>query len=357
MFKQKTSAKIAKIDPNNPDQKLIKQAADILRNGGLVIIPTETVYGIAANAKNKAAMQRLNSIKERPDHKPFTLHIHAKDRIEEFVKDISPAAYRLMDKFWPGPLTLIFNSTGTGTIGIRLPDEVIARAVIAQSGVAVVCPSANLAGKNAPVNFEEAIAELKDKVDFAIDAQETKYKKESTVVDATSQRVKVLREGAIKNEEILRVAQRKTVLFVCTGNSCRSVMAEGLLRKKTQDMGRFDIDVLSAGIMSQGGLPASFETLELLKRHDINASSHRSRPVTKELLDKSDLVLVMEDMHEQRILQSYPQVSTRMFLLKEFAKTDSTNLNIPDPIGRDAAFYEYTFAVIKEAVDKVAQVI
>src|SRR3989338_6044202 len=130
-----SSTKTVKIDPENPDQNYIKEASDILRDGGLVIIPTETVYGIAANMLNQKTLDRLYEIKQRPKDKLFSVHIDGKLRIEEFARSIPTAAYKLADKFWPGPLTLILKSKDTGTVGLRMPDSEVALRIIAQAQV------------------------------------------------------------------------------------------------------------------------------------------------------------------------------------------------------------------------------
>jgi len=353
------STRIVKLDPLNPQEDYIKEAARILSRGGLVIMPTETVYGIGANMCNRNTIERLCAIKNRPKDKLFSLHIDEKGKIEDFAHDIPIGAYKLMDKFWPGPLTLVLkakNNHSNQSIGIRMPDDEIALRLISLAGVPVVCPSANISGKPAPVNFPDAIKDLEGLVDFAIDAGITRLQVESSVVDFTVKPLEILREGAIKKEDIEAVIAKKNMLFVCTGNSCRSVMAGALLKKKLKERNRQDVEVSSAGIMMLNGLGATPETGELLKREGIDVSEHHSQAVTKELIGKSDLILVMEKAHEHKLLQLAPEAKNRVFLLKEFARING-ELDIRDPIGKPIEFYAQIFAIIKEAIERVIDII
>ncbi|MFH1847787.1 MAG: L-threonylcarbamoyladenylate synthase, partial [Candidatus Omnitrophota bacterium] len=325
--------------------------------GGLVLVPTDTVYGIAADSKNEKAIERLYEIKKRPPEKRFALLIDAKEKIEDIAVDIPVVAYKLMDKFWPGPLTLVFKAKEKDTIAVRLPDNLITQKIITLSRTNVVCPSANLSGEPASGEFSDAIKDFKGAVDYAIDAGPCELGVESSVVDLTAHPLQIVREGAIKKEEIMAVAYKKNVLFVCTGNSCRSVMAEAYLEKKLQEDGRNDVEVISAGLMMLPGMGATEETKELLEEEGIDVSGHRSQRLTRELLDKSDIILVMENLHEERIRQLYPKALNRVYLLKEFAQIKGDSLDISDPIGKSIEFYRQTFVVIKDSIERIMNIL
>jgi protein-tyrosine-phosphatase len=198
---------------------------------------------------------------------------------------------------------------------------------------------------------------LEGLVDLALDAGKTKLACESTIVNLTVHPLKILRETAIKEAEILKIVQKKNILFICTGNSCRSVMAEGLLRKKLKDLGRQDVEVSSAGMLLVEGLGATDPTKRLLQERGVDASGHRSRRVTPAMLKRADLILVMESTHEKKVLEIAPEVKNRLFLLKEFAKISDNGFDIADPIGKPLEFYEKTYGIIKESVQRISNII
>lgn len=176
-----------------------------MRSGKLVAFPTETVYGIAANLSDDKAIERLYAVKMRDRGKPFTVHVADTGMIEKMGCVVTPEAKRLIDKFWPGPLTVILGSKDGRKTGFRMPANKVALELIKAAGVAVVAPSANISGKAPPTDAESVLKELDGLVELILDSGPTAIGIESTVVDMTVSPPKIVRQGAIAAEEINRV--------------------------------------------------------------------------------------------------------------------------------------------------------
>lgn len=195
---------IIRIDPLNPEPEKISEAAHIIRRGGVAAFPTETVYGLGAIYNDDEAVERIYKIKNRPENKPLTLHISDIAMLRNMGCMVNARASKLIGKYWPGPLTLILKTmSGKKTIGVRMPANKIARTLIDACGAPIVAPSANLSGNKAPVSAEDVLKDLDGKIDLVIDGGQTDIGIESTIVDASEDSVKILRQGAIPAEEIM----------------------------------------------------------------------------------------------------------------------------------------------------------
>ena len=199
--------KVFKLNPEKIDKGIIEKAAEVLRIGGVVVYPTETLYGLGANALDVQAVYRVFEIKGRDITKPISLAFRDLKHARKFVHLI-PAAEKLAEKFLPGPLTLIVNSKivfdeilGGDKISIRIPDHPVAQALLNQTKFPITATSANLSGGKDPVEFKDVLEQLGDKIDLVLDAGKCKYGKPSTVVDATSDELKIVREGVISKIE------------------------------------------------------------------------------------------------------------------------------------------------------------
>ena len=212
------NTKIIKIDIDNFQTKELDQAAEILKNGGLVAFPTETVYGLGGNGLDKEASKKIYAAKGRPSDNPLIVHIAHKKDMEVLAKEVPDGAYKLAESFWPGPLTIILKKKdivpyettgGLDTVAIRLPANKIARELISRSNVFVAAPSANLSGKPSPTKADHVINDLNGRIHMIIDGGSTTLGLESTIVDLSEGKPIILRPGFITKEML---EDRKSVV-------------------------------------------------------------------------------------------------------------------------------------------------
>lgn len=192
----------------------INSAANIIKKGGTVIFPTETVYGLGADIFNSEAIKQIYKIKTRSYTKPLAAHISSLEQVSTLCDEVPDMFYKLAEKFLPGPLSIIIPASNkipsivtsyTGTISIRYPDDQVCREFISACGVPLAATSANISGNISPITATQALAELNNKVDAVIDAGECRLKTESTVIKIINDSFQILREGVISKSEILNI--------------------------------------------------------------------------------------------------------------------------------------------------------
>lgn len=200
---------------------VIERAALVLRSGGLVAFPTETVYGLGANALDDRAVARIFEVKQRPRFDPLIVHIADPDRVEELVAEFPPAARRLADRFWPGPLTLVLPkkpvvpdlvTAGCPTVALRIPDHPLAQALLRAVDLPIAGPSANPFGRISPTTAEHVREQLGDQIDLVLDGGPCRVGVESSVLQLSEDRPILLRPGGTTLEEIEEVIGKVTVL-------------------------------------------------------------------------------------------------------------------------------------------------
>jgi len=205
---------VLKVDANHPEIDKIQIAANIIRKGGTVAFPTETVYGLGADALNAEGVKKLFEAKKRPPDNPIIVHVASMKDVHRLAKDVPKAAENLMAKFWPGPLTLVLKRSrlvpditvvGLDTIAIRMPKNKVALALVKESGTPIAAPSANLAGKPSPTTAQHVIEDLAGRIDIILDAGPTKIGVESTVINMTSSPLEILRPGGTPYERLREV--------------------------------------------------------------------------------------------------------------------------------------------------------
>lgn len=198
---------VIRVDAHKPNKKILKKAARVINKGGLVAFPTETVYGLGADYLNEKSIQKLYKVKNRPKDKLFTVHISNFDDFAKLSCEIFLFSRHLIERFWPGPLTLIFKTDSGEKIGVRMPHNRLAREFISECTNPIVAPSANISGRRPPRNAEDVLTDLDGKIDLLLDGGETDVGIESTVLDVSAFPFRILREGAIKKSRIADIGR------------------------------------------------------------------------------------------------------------------------------------------------------
>jgi protein-tyrosine phosphatase len=363
--------KVVKLNWDRFEPGAVRDAAVLIDAGGLVAFPTETVYGIACRVERES-LARLDNLKGRTAEKRYTLHIGDSDAVNKYVPDIGLKARKLISNTWPGPLTMVFELSEKdldkqrahlgqevfetlyidSTIGVRCPDSEIASALLQQTDSPVVATSANMTGSPPAGDGDQVLARLSGRVDLLLDAGPCKYKESSTVVKIGKGGIEVLRQGVYSQEELNELSQIR-FLFVCTGNTCRSPMAEGIFRKYLAEKLRCDVDdvgamgykVSSAGIIGSAGLPASPEAVRACAVEGVDIAAHRNQSLSGRLVDESDFIFAMEQLHLDRVIALDPGAASKCFLLAD-------PKGVPDPIGHPQKYYDGCAKVIATAVRK-----
>ena len=225
-----------------------EQAADIIRAGGLVAVPTETVYGLAGNGLDPEAVRRIYEVKGRPEVKPLSLMVHDASAMEQYCEDVPEAAYVLAEKFWPGPLTIVLKAkpcvpaivrAGGETVGLRCPDHPMTLALLRECGLPLAAPSANLSGAPSPKTAGEVLGYFDGVIDGVIDGGACGIGRESTIIDLTSSPYRILRQGALPEAEIVRaLVDHMTIFGITGGTGCGKTTALNVL----EEMGALVLD-------------------------------------------------------------------------------------------------------------------
>ena len=204
----------------NADRQGINTAAEILKNGGVVAIPTETVYGLAANAYDEKAIKAVFKAKGRPQDNPLIVHISDMEMLNEVAEDIPKTAFLCAEKFWPGPLTMVLKrsdkisdcvSAGLSTVAVRMPREQTAHKIIEESRLPLAAPSANVSGKPSPTTYTHVINDLDGKIDAVVMGAECTVGVESTVITLAGEHPVLLRPGAVTMEQLKEILPDITV--------------------------------------------------------------------------------------------------------------------------------------------------
>jgi len=324
-------------------ERELRRAGEILRRGGLVAFPTETVYGIAVAATLPEAVDRLYRVKRRPRSKPMTLMVADAAEVRRRCPVIPAAAERLMARYWPGPMTLVLRDAEGRMTGFRLPNHPLALGLVRAAAVPLYVPSANVSDEPPAVTAEAVLRVFPDELDLVLDGGSAAGGIPSSVVEVESDRISVLRVGAIP-ETLLLHPTRVSVLFVCTGNTDRSPLVEAALRRRIAErlgcteaqLAARGFAVASAGTDAHDGEPASDRaqrTAAEWPNGALDLSRHRARRLTEQMLGEATHVFCMERLHRDEILAFFPGRARDVRLV------DPEENDVDDPVGQSPLAY------------------
>ncbi|MDR0327305.1 MAG: threonylcarbamoyl-AMP synthase [Planctomycetaceae bacterium] len=348
------------------------KTVDVLQSGGVAVVPTETVYGLAVRLNDRRAVQKLIELKGRNENHPFALAFSRADAIEDICPDMSPLACRLARRCLPGPVSLVIDLPSESifwklpteiqkavslqsSICCRVPDHPLLLTVLGEMNEPIVLTSANKSGQGEMANVDQLIAELGHGIDLLIDNGSLASPKPSTIVKVAGNDYTVLREGVIKAETVKRLSALM-ILFVCTGNLCRSPMAEYLCEKMLAERLHCPVDaleqrgivILSAGVsdFAATGQPATDNAIEVMLAEGIDMSRHRSSKINETHVRFADFIFTMTRSHRERILSMWHNADSRLSVLR----TDGGD--IADPMGHSIDVYQSCAEQIRRELDR-----
>jgi protein-tyrosine phosphatase len=336
----------------------VHRAVQALVEGKVVALPTETVYIAAASALSDNAIERLMAVRDGKHEGPATLAVRSTDEVLDYVPQLPPLGQRLARRCWPGPVTLQLADAHPdsaiqrlspkarsvivpeGEIRVRVPAHDLVLRVLRLLAGPVVMMGARRESDEDSLTAQDVLARLGEKVDVVLDDGRCKFAQKSSIVRVDEEGLSILRPGVFSEANLKRLASFMVVM-VCTGNTCRSPMAEMLLKKriaeklkcKIEDLDDRGIVVMSAGISATPGGRGAAEAVDTLKARGLDLSLHESQPLSERIVRFADVIITMTRSHREVILQHFPDAGPRVHLLSR------GGADVADPIGGPIELY------------------
>jgi tRNA threonylcarbamoyl adenosine modification protein (Sua5/YciO/YrdC/YwlC family) len=354
---------------------VVHRAVQTLAEGKLVVFPTETVYGLAASARRADGVRRIFEAKGRTENVPLALAIRGVEDALDYAPRLGKKALRLARRCWPGPVTLVVDHgedeglvrqlpaevrslvAPNGTVGLRVPAHPTILDVLRMLAGPIALTSVNRSGEAPAIDAQEAVRSLGPHLGLVIDDGPCRYGQASTVVRAGADCFECLREGVVPRSALDRLASM-LVVIVCTGNTCRSPMAEALMRRLVAERlgcqpGEIEergVVISSAGVSASPGGSAAPDAIVTMRECGLDLSKHETQPLNDKLIRHADLILTMASGHRQAILRRWPEAAPRVMNVR------LDGGDIDDPIGAPAEVYRQCAEQIEAALrERVAQ--
>lgn len=369
-----------KINPKNPDPVSINRSVQVLKEGGIIVYPTDTLYGLGVDMTNHKAINKLLHLKRRNIRSPISLMVDSIASMESIVGKISPKKQALMKNILPGKFTILLKNKNNeeernegkiswshlnqSKIGFRIPDNAVCHELSLHISSPISSTSANISGQDSVLSIPEVISQFGNKLDLILDAGPMKSTKGSTVIDLSKLPFMIFREGDISmsqlNELLPGISFEKrrtrfTIVFVCSGNICRSPMGEGILKamvEKTKFKDVFQIE--SAGTLNLGPIHAHDFSIKVADDNEIDVSTHKAKMINERIVEDSSIIFCMALDHLQYLRRNYPLYKNKFYLLKDWQRDKPLAIpSIADPIGHELEFFEKTYSEIFTEIKRI----
>ncbi|HLQ39269.1 MAG TPA: Sua5/YciO/YrdC/YwlC family protein [Planctomycetota bacterium] len=325
-------------DPTDP--ALTRRVAQLVQQGDLVVLPTETVYGLAVLPRCARGVDAARELKGRGQDHPFTWHLATADDLPRIAVPPDARTERLLQRYWPGPLTVVLRGVDGGTVGARLPAHEFTRAVIAAVGEPLWLTSINHSGELPLCDVDAIVQRFGAILALVVDDGPSPLGVASTVVRCIGPQFEVLREGILSRDEVLQVAAQ-TLLFVCTGNTCRSPLAAAIARVEVSKALGIGPDALlarglsfqSAGTRTLPGMPASEGSLAVADELGVDLHAHQSQLFDEGLGRRSTRIYCLGRAHLEAMQEFGPEILAKAQMLQPDGQ------EIADPFGGSLAEY------------------